>query len=60
VPRAIRSSLDERLPETLHAVEHELTALLRRGRALFWEIARADKYRLRQGIIDKCIASYLG
>ncbi|MEV0152156.1 MarR family transcriptional regulator [Micromonospora sp. NPDC050686] len=31
--------MDEHLPETLRAVEHELTALLRRGRALSWEIA---------------------
>ncbi|MBQ0895822.1 MarR family transcriptional regulator [Micromonospora sp. U56] len=28
------------MPETLRAVEDELTALLRRGRALSWEIAR--------------------
>ncbi|MEE3920037.1 hypothetical protein V2I01_22610 [Micromonospora sp. BRA006-A] len=28
------------MDETLRAVEHELTALLRRGRALSWEIAR--------------------
>lgn len=26
--------------ETLRAVEHELTALLRRGRAVSWEVAR--------------------
>ncbi|GAA4562490.1 MarR family transcriptional regulator [Micromonospora coerulea] len=32
--------MEEHLPETLRAVEHELTALLRRGRALPWEIAR--------------------
>lgn len=32
--------MDDHRPETLHAVEHELTALLRRGRALSWEIAR--------------------
>ncbi|MEH1053936.1 MarR family transcriptional regulator [Micromonospora purpureochromogenes] len=32
--------MEEHLPETLRAVEDELTALLRRGRALSWEIAR--------------------
>jgi DNA-binding MarR family transcriptional regulator len=32
--------VEEHLPETLRAVEDELTALLRRGRALSWEIAR--------------------
>lgn len=32
--------MEEQLPETLRAVEHELAALLRRGRALSWEIAR--------------------
>ncbi|KKK03554.1 MarR family winged helix-turn-helix transcriptional regulator [Micromonospora sp. HK10] len=32
--------MEEHRPETLRAVEHELTALLRRGRALSWEIAR--------------------
>ncbi|MFY1700909.1 MULTISPECIES: MarR family winged helix-turn-helix transcriptional regulator [Micromonospora] len=32
--------MDEDLPEPLRAVEHELTALLRRGRAISWEIAR--------------------
>ncbi|MGC5017899.1 MarR family winged helix-turn-helix transcriptional regulator [Micromonospora sp. DT47] len=32
--------MDDHLPETLRAVEHELTALLRRGRAFSWEIAR--------------------
>lgn len=32
--------MDEHLPETLRAVEDELAALLRRGRALSWEIAR--------------------
>lgn len=32
--------MDEHLPETVRAVEHELTALLRRGRAVSWEIAR--------------------
>ncbi|WP_446219004.1 MarR family winged helix-turn-helix transcriptional regulator [Micromonospora sp. IBHARD004] len=32
--------MNEHLPETVRAVEHELTALLRRGRALSWEIAR--------------------
>ncbi|MFE9653512.1 MarR family winged helix-turn-helix transcriptional regulator [Micromonospora sp. NPDC006431] len=32
--------MEDHLPETLRAVEHELTALLRRGRALSWEIAR--------------------
>jgi DNA-binding MarR family transcriptional regulator len=32
--------VDEHLPETLRAVEHELTALLRRGRAWAWEVAR--------------------
>ncbi|MGR6317808.1 MarR family transcriptional regulator [Micromonospora soli] len=32
--------MEEHLPEALRAVEHELTALLRRGRALSWEIAR--------------------
>ncbi|MFD0785122.1 MarR family winged helix-turn-helix transcriptional regulator [Micromonospora azadirachtae] len=31
--------MDEHL-ETLRAVEHELTALLRRGRAVSWEVAR--------------------
>ncbi|RQX02542.1 MarR family transcriptional regulator [Micromonospora arida] len=28
------------MPEPIRAVEHELTALLRRGRAVSWEIAR--------------------
>ncbi|MFC4021321.1 MarR family winged helix-turn-helix transcriptional regulator [Micromonospora sp. GCM10011542] len=32
--------MDEHLPEPIRAVEHELTALLRRGRAVSWEIAR--------------------
>ncbi|WP_091190486.1 MarR family winged helix-turn-helix transcriptional regulator [Micromonospora narathiwatensis] len=32
--------MDDHLPETLRAVEDELTALLRRGRALSWEVAR--------------------
>ncbi|MEH0935012.1 MarR family winged helix-turn-helix transcriptional regulator [Micromonospora psammae] len=32
--------MEDHLPESLHAVEHELTALLRRGRGLSWEIAR--------------------
>ncbi|SCL21258.1 transcriptional regulator, MarR family [Micromonospora rhizosphaerae] len=32
--------MDQQLPETVREVEHELTALLRRGRALSWEIAR--------------------
>jgi DNA-binding MarR family transcriptional regulator len=32
--------VDEHLPEPIRAVEHELTALLRRGRAVSWEIAR--------------------
>ncbi|MEU1602074.1 MarR family winged helix-turn-helix transcriptional regulator [Micromonospora matsumotoense] len=32
--------MDDHLPETLRVLEHELTALLRRGRALSWEIAR--------------------
>ncbi|MEU4716083.1 MarR family transcriptional regulator [Micromonospora purpureochromogenes] len=32
--------MEEHPPETLRAVEDELTALLRRGRALSWEIAR--------------------
>ncbi len=32
--------MDEQLPESLREVEHELTALLRRGRAISWEIAR--------------------
>ncbi|MGC4805331.1 MarR family winged helix-turn-helix transcriptional regulator [Micromonospora sp. DT233] len=32
--------MDEHQPETLRAVEHELTALLRRGRSLSWEIAK--------------------
>ncbi|SCG37198.1 MarR family winged helix-turn-helix transcriptional regulator [Micromonospora inositola] len=32
--------MDEHLPETVRAVEDELAALLRRGRALSWEIAR--------------------
>ncbi|SCG57752.1 MarR family winged helix-turn-helix transcriptional regulator [Micromonospora halophytica] len=32
--------MDEHLPEALRAVEDELAALLRRGRALSWEIAR--------------------
>jgi DNA-binding MarR family transcriptional regulator len=32
--------VEEHLPETLRAVEDELAALLRRGRALSWEIAR--------------------
>ncbi|GGM36805.1 hypothetical protein GCM10011608_21820 [Micromonospora sonchi] len=31
--------MDEQLPESLREVEHELTALLRRGRAISWEIA---------------------
>ncbi|MFJ6199980.1 MarR family winged helix-turn-helix transcriptional regulator [Micromonospora sp. NPDC092111] len=31
---------DDHRPETLRALEHELTALLRRGRALSMEIAR--------------------
>ncbi|WP_341719531.1 MarR family transcriptional regulator [Micromonospora sp. FIMYZ51] len=31
--------MDEQLPESLRAVEHELAALLRRGRAISWEIA---------------------
>jgi DNA-binding MarR family transcriptional regulator len=34
------SPVEDHLPESLRAVEHELTALLRRGRALSWEIAR--------------------
>ncbi|MCM0676855.1 MarR family transcriptional regulator [Micromonospora phytophila] len=32
--------MEEHLPETVRAVEHELTALLRRGRGVSWEIAR--------------------
>ncbi|WP_229399395.1 MarR family winged helix-turn-helix transcriptional regulator [Micromonospora okii] len=32
--------MDEHPPETLRDVEHELTALLRRGRSLSWEVAR--------------------
>ncbi|MET8230514.1 MarR family transcriptional regulator [Micromonospora sp. NPDC005298] len=32
--------MDEHLPQPIRAVEHELTALLRRGRAVSWEIAR--------------------
>ncbi|NBE81879.1 MarR family winged helix-turn-helix transcriptional regulator [Micromonospora rubida] len=32
--------MDEHQPETLRAVEHELTALLRRGRTLSWEVAK--------------------
>ncbi|MFG3705109.1 MarR family winged helix-turn-helix transcriptional regulator [Micromonospora sp. NPDC047670] len=32
--------MDEHLPKAMRAVEHELTALLRRGRAVSWEIAR--------------------
>ncbi|MEU3455043.1 MarR family transcriptional regulator [Micromonospora sp. NPDC006766] len=32
--------MDDHLPEALRAVEDELTALLRRGRALSWEVAR--------------------
>lgn len=32
--------MDEHPPETVRAVEHELTALLRRSRAVSWEIAR--------------------
>ncbi|MFG1953311.1 MarR family winged helix-turn-helix transcriptional regulator [Micromonospora sp. NPDC048830] len=32
--------MDDHLPEPLRAVEHEVTALLRRGRVLSWEIAR--------------------
>ncbi|MFC0005853.1 MarR family winged helix-turn-helix transcriptional regulator [Micromonospora siamensis] len=32
--------MEEQLPEPLRAVEHELGALLRRGRAISWEIAR--------------------
>ncbi|MET7706845.1 MarR family transcriptional regulator [Micromonospora sp. NPDC005189] len=32
--------MDEHLPEPIRAVEHELTALLRRGRAVSWEIGR--------------------
>ncbi|MDO3700681.1 MarR family transcriptional regulator [Micromonospora sp. C28SCA-DRY-2] len=32
--------MDDELPEPLRAVEHELTVLLRRGRAVSWEIAR--------------------
>ena len=39
--RHVRSvRVDEHLPETLRVVEHELAALLRRGRALSLEIAR--------------------
>ncbi|MEU7619745.1 MarR family winged helix-turn-helix transcriptional regulator [Micromonospora rifamycinica] len=30
--------MDDHLPETLRVLEHELAALLRRGRALSWEI----------------------
>ncbi|WP_320065233.1 MarR family winged helix-turn-helix transcriptional regulator [Micromonospora sp. RTGN7] len=32
--------MDEHQPETLRAVEHELTALLRRGRSVSWDIAK--------------------
>ncbi|MFI7605534.1 MarR family winged helix-turn-helix transcriptional regulator [Micromonospora sp. NPDC049366] len=32
--------MDEQHAETLRAVEHELTALLRRGRAVSWDVAR--------------------
>ncbi|WP_435204439.1 MarR family winged helix-turn-helix transcriptional regulator [Micromonospora sp. bgisy143] len=32
--------MSEHQPEPIRAVEHELTALLRRGRAVSWEIAR--------------------
>ncbi|MFG3696428.1 MarR family winged helix-turn-helix transcriptional regulator [Micromonospora sp. NPDC047620] len=32
--------MDEHLPEAMQAVEHELTALLRRGRAVSSELAR--------------------
>ncbi|MEU8260606.1 MarR family transcriptional regulator [Micromonospora sp. NPDC048999] len=32
--------MDDHVPEALRAVEDELTALLRRGRALSWEVAR--------------------
>ncbi|MEU5939318.1 MarR family transcriptional regulator [Micromonospora sp. NPDC047548] len=32
--------MDEQQPEILRAVEHEVTALLRRGRVISWEIAR--------------------
>jgi DNA-binding MarR family transcriptional regulator len=32
--------VEEHPAETVRAVEHELTALLRRGRAMSWEIAR--------------------
>ncbi|MGN9777836.1 MarR family winged helix-turn-helix transcriptional regulator [Micromonospora sp. H33] len=32
--------MDEHPPETVRAVEHELTALLRRSRAVSWDIAR--------------------
>ncbi|MCX4473934.1 MarR family transcriptional regulator [Micromonospora sp. NBC_01655] len=31
---------DDHLPDTLRALEHELTALLRRGRSLSWEVAK--------------------
>ncbi|MEV6690626.1 MarR family transcriptional regulator [Micromonospora sp. NPDC051196] len=31
--------MDEELPESLREIEHELAALLRRGRAISWEIA---------------------
>ena len=37
----VRSTpVTEHPPETVRAVEHELTALLRRSRAVSWEIAR--------------------
>ena len=42
-------AVDEHLPETLRAVEHELAALLRRGRALSWEIAREVHPNLEPG-----------
>ncbi|MET8525083.1 MarR family transcriptional regulator [Micromonospora sp. NPDC005172] len=32
--------MSEHQPEPIRSVEHELTALLRRGRAVSWEIAR--------------------
>jgi hypothetical protein len=46
--------VDEHLPETLRAVEHELTALLRRGRALSWKIVREVHPNLDARVRETC------